>query len=60
MELHKKLLTTPTTLYTGPYAENAWTSCYSGPRPTSRRSYSIFNIIIMSIERTPDAKGTRR
>jgi putative transposase len=27
---------------------------------TWRRSYSISNIIIMSIERTPDAKGTRR
>jgi len=23
-------------------------------------SYSIFNIIVMSIERTPDAKGARR
>jgi hypothetical protein len=28
--------------------------------PTWRPSYSISNIIIMSIERTPDAKGTRR
>src|SRR5215472_4003824 len=44
----------------GPYAENAWTACYSGPPSTWRPSYSIFNIIIMSIERKPDAKGTRR
>jgi transposase InsO family protein len=35
-------------------------STYSGPRPTWRVSYSIFNIIIMSIERTRDAKGTRQ
>ena len=28
--------------------------------PTWRPSYSIFNIIIMSIERTLDAEGTRR
>ena len=32
----------------------------SGPPPTWRPSYSISNIIIMSIARTPDAKGTRR
>ena len=44
----------------GPYAENAWTARYSGPPPTWRPSYSISNSIIMSIERTPDAKGTRR
>jgi len=44
----------------GPYAENAWTARYSGPPPTWRPSYSISNIIIMNIERTPDAKGTRR
>jgi hypothetical protein len=44
----------------GPYAENAWTARYSGPPPTWRPSYSISNIIIMSIERTPDTKGTRR
>ena len=49
-----------TTLYTGPYAEDAWTARYSGPSPTWRPSYSIFNIIIMGIERTPDAKDTRR
>jgi len=33
---------------------------YSGPRLTWRPSYSIFNIIIANIERTPDAMGTRR
>jgi hypothetical protein len=44
----------------GPYGENARTARYSGPSPTWRPSYSIFNIIIMTIERTPDAKGTRR
>jgi putative transposase len=31
-----------------------------GPRPTWRRSYSISNIIITSIERMRDAKGSRR
>ena len=36
------------------------TARYSGARPTWRRSYSISKVIIMSIERTPDAKGTRR
>jgi hypothetical protein len=45
---------------TGPYAENAWTTRYAGPLPTRRPSFSISNIIIMSIERTPDAKDTRR
>ena len=60
MELNKKLFTTKTPLYTVPYAENAWTARYSGPPPTWRPSYSIFNIIIMSIARTPDAKGIRR
>ena len=44
----------------GPYAENAWTARFSGPRPTWRRSCSISNITIMSIARTPDAKGTLR
>ena len=42
----------------GPCAENAWTARYSGPPPTWRPSYSISNI--MSIERAPDAKGSRR
>jgi hypothetical protein len=36
------------------------TARYSGPRPTWKRSYSISNITIMSIARTPDAKGTPR
>src|SRR6516225_9785987 len=44
----------------GPYAENAWTARYSGPPPTWRPGYSISNTIIMSIARTPDAKGNRR
>jgi|SRR5215472_5584931 len=44
----------------GPCAENAWTVPYSGPPPTWSRSHSISNIITISIERTPDAKGTRR
>jgi hypothetical protein len=43
----------------GPYAENAWTVRYSGPRRTWRQSYSTSNIIIISIERTPDARDTR-
>ena len=44
----------------GPYAGNAWTTRYSGPRPTWRGNYSDSKIIITSLERTPDAKGTRR
>jgi hypothetical protein len=44
----------------GTLAENAWTARYSAPPPTWRPSYSISNIIIMSIEGTPDAKGIRR
>ena len=44
----------------GPYAENAWTARFSGPRPTWRRSYSISSITIMSIARMLDAKGTGR
>ena len=44
----------------GPYAENAWTARCFGPRPTWKRSCSISNIIITSIERMPDAKGSRR
>jgi hypothetical protein len=50
----------PSVCRAGPYAENAWTARYSGPPPTWRPSYSISSIVIMSIERTPDAKGTRR
>jgi hypothetical protein len=50
----------PSVCRAGPYAENAWTARYSGPPPTWRPNYSISNIIIMSIERTPNAKGTRR
>jgi hypothetical protein len=41
-------------------AQNAWTAPCSGPRPTWRRSDSISDITIMSIARTPDAKGIRR
>ena len=43
-----------------PYAGNAWTTRCFGPRPTWKRSCSLSNIIITSIERIPDAKGSRR
>ena len=43
-----------------PYAENAWTACYSGAPLTWRPSYSISNNFIMSIARTPGAKGSHR